>query len=83
MRSSAAAARSLAYSYGHSRFEVLASFTNGAFLLFVCVFLVAEALHRFIEPRNIHTDHIGVVALAGLVVNVAGFFLLAALPSSS
>lgn len=61
------------FSYGYDRGEVLAAFTNAAFLLFEAFSTCVEALHTLIEPpeeRNHH--HLVVVAVTSLLVNLLG-----------
>jgi len=57
----------------YDRGEVLAAFTNAAFLLFEAFSTCVEALHTLIEPpeeRNHH--HLVVVAVTSLLVNLLG-----------
>ena len=42
-------ARTFAFSYGFERYEVLASFSNALFLIFVCLFVFTGALHRLVS----------------------------------
>jgi len=69
---------SLASGYGFERVHVLAAFTNTVSIIFVAMFLVVEALHRFGEEHaeHDHGSHVLAVASAGLVVDIVGLGLL-------
>ena len=60
------------FTYGYSRYEVLAGFVNAVFLVFVGVSVVAEALERLWEPPEIHGEHLLTVSVLGLLVNIVG-----------
>jgi zinc transporter 5/7 len=63
------------YSYGYDRFEILSGFTNGIFLLFVCLWILFESVEKLFEPEEIHSsqaDKVVYVALLGLAVNIVG-----------
>lgn len=63
-------------SYGYARFQVLAAFLNGLFLIGVFVWLLWESLGRLGNPPPIRTVEMFLVAAAGLVVNLIAFWLL-------
>jgi len=63
------------FSYGYERFEVVSSFSNGIFLLFVSLFLLFESVERLLEPEEVegvNTSNLLFVAFLGLIVNVIG-----------
>jgi zinc transporter 5/7 len=60
------------YTYGYARYEVLAGFVNAIFLVFVAISVVMEALERLWEPPEIRGDHLLVVSVGGLLVNILG-----------
>ncbi|KAL6076617.1 Zinc transporter 1 [Balamuthia mandrillaris] len=62
-----------AMSYGWVRSEILGGLTNGCFLLSLCLYIVLEAIPRFVWPPEIEAGYpfIGIAA-AGLVVNTIG-----------
>jgi len=63
------------FSYGYDRFEILSSFSNGVFLMFVSLFLLFESIERISEPEEYHGEKsapIIFVAFLGLVVNILG-----------
>jgi len=62
------------FSYGYDRFQILSSFSNGVFLIFVSLFLLFESIERLSEPEELH-DHstpIIFVTFLGLVINILG-----------
>ncbi len=63
-------------SYGYHRFPVLAAFVNGVTLLGIVAWLVFEALHRLLEPVVVLAGPMLVVAVIGLLVNLAAFAIL-------
>ncbi len=68
---------SAAMSYGHHRMTVLVAFANSVALLLLTAWIVVEAVERFSDPVAIDAETMGIVALLGLGVNVASFFVLA------
>jgi cobalt-zinc-cadmium efflux system protein len=63
-------------SYGYDRFGVLVAFSNGLVLFAIAAWIVVEAIHRIREPASVMGGVMLWVALAGLLVNVAAFWLL-------
>lgn len=64
------------YPYGFTRFELLAGYINGLFLCVIAFYIFTEAISRLITPPEIKTDRLLIVSTAGLLVNLAGLFLL-------
>ena len=62
--------------YGFYRLEILAALLNGVTLIVLSGYIFYEAWQRFSSPTEIKSGLMIVVALAGLAVNVAGFFVL-------
>lgn len=62
--------------FGLLRAEVLAALINGIFLVLISVWIVIESVQRFMEPREILTAQMTLIALLGLVVNVVSIALL-------
>lgn len=56
--------------YGYKRFEILAAVFNGVTLIVIAVVIVIEAIERFINPPEIATMGMLVIAGIGLVVNI-------------
>jgi cobalt-zinc-cadmium efflux system protein len=65
--------------YGYLRWEILAALVNGAALFGIAAWVVVEAVQRIQDPQPVRVGLFLVVAIAGLVVNLAS---LAALHSS-
>lgn len=40
------------FTYGYGRYEILAIFTNALCMIWMCLFIFAESIHRFLEPLN-------------------------------
>ena len=62
--------------FGLYRAEVLAAFINGLFLLPIVGFIVYEAILRFLNPQEIISTYMFVVALIGLGVNISSIIIL-------
>jgi cation diffusion facilitator family transporter len=60
------------FTYGYSRYEVLAGFVNAVFLVFIGVSVVVEGISRLWQPPDIHTEHLLPISVAGLGVNIIG-----------
>lgn len=64
------------HTFGFYRTEILASLGNGVILMSISVFIVYEAYRRVFEPTQIQSVPMLVVAVIGLVVNMAGMLYL-------
>jgi cobalt-zinc-cadmium efflux system protein len=62
--------------YGYLRWEILAAFLNGATLLLISAIIVWEAVGRFRSPEPLAAGTMLVVAIGGLLVNVASAWML-------
>ncbi len=62
--------------FGYQRFQILAAFVNGLSLLLIVGWILFEAVHRFISPRDILGETMLTVAAIGLVVNIISFAVL-------
>ena len=62
--------------YGFYRLEILAALANGVTLILLSGYIFYEAWQRFSSPTEIRSGLMIAVALAGLAVNIAGFFIL-------
>eukprot|EP01117_Protostelium_nocturnum_P012407 TRINITY_DN4580_c0_g1_i1.p1 TRINITY_DN4580_c0_g1~~TRINITY_DN4580_c0_g1_i1.p1 ORF type:complete len:347 (+),score=68.82 TRINITY_DN4580_c0_g1_i1:74-1114(+) len=63
------------FSFGYDRFEILSSFSNGVFLLFVSLFLLFESIERISEPEEMHiaeSTTVLLVSCLGLAINILG-----------
>ena len=63
-------------SFGYHRFQILASFVNGLTLLAIVVWIVIEALLRFLDPQPVLGGAMLAIACVGLVVNLVVFWIL-------
>ncbi len=59
------------HTYGLVRAEILAALFNGLLMLMLIAFIVKEAWERFAEPRDIQGEMVLVVAILGLLINLA------------
>eukprot|EP00037_Helgoeca_nana_P012244 m.110899 g.110899 ORF g.110899 m.110899 type:complete len:465 (-) comp21337_c0_seq1:218-1612(-) len=60
------------YGFGYGRAQVIGGFINGLFLIFVAVFVVVEAIERFMDPPHVDTKMLLEVSVIGLGVNILG-----------
>jgi cobalt-zinc-cadmium efflux system protein len=65
------------WTFGLGRAEILAAQANGITLLVVSVWIVYGAVRRLVSPPDVHGGIVLVVALAGIVVNLAATLVLA------
>ncbi len=65
-----------ARTYGYHRFPVLVAYTNGVFLVIVVGWIFFEAVDRVLTPAPILAGPMLVVAVLGLLVNIAAFAVL-------
>lgn len=69
--------------YGYVRLEILAALLNAVVLLLVTIFILYEAVDRFLNPPPVLAGPMLAVALVGLAVNLGSMKLLAAGSSES
>jgi cobalt-zinc-cadmium efflux system protein len=62
--------------YGYYRMEILAALANGSALVAISVFIFIEAFRRIGHPPEVASGPMMVVAAGGLVVNLAGLWVL-------
>lgn len=62
--------------YGYARFEILAAAFNALLLLGVAFYILYEAWKRLSEPQEIQSGGMLVIAVIGLLVNIASMRLL-------
>jgi cobalt-zinc-cadmium efflux system protein len=76
---SAMAARPAAgrWTYGYSRLEILAAQANGITLGLLAIWIVWSAVHRLVDPRDVHGGLVLVVALGGALVSLVASAVLA------
>ena len=66
-----------AMTYGFGRVEILSAQANGITLVLLGLWIVYEAIRRLVAPPAVHGGIVLVVALVGIVVNLAATFALA------
>lgn len=62
--------------YGYHRMEILAALANGAALVAISFFVLIEAIQRFRRPTEIDAPVMMAIAAGGLLVNLAGLWIL-------
>lgn len=62
--------------FGYRRFEIFAAFINGLTLIGISVYIFYEAIKRFSEPPEVASTGMLVVAVLGLLVNIAAAYIL-------
>lgn len=68
--------RTLKYTFGLKRAEIIAAVINASTLIIISFFLIKEAMERFSNPAPITGTLMLAVAVVGLVANVIGTMLL-------
>ena len=64
------------FAFGTWKIEILAGFSSALFLVGVAVMMVVESVDRLLAPETIHFGQAIVVAVLGLVVNLASAKIL-------
>lgn len=64
------------FSFGTWKIEILGGFASAIVLLGVAIVMIAGSIERIITPQSIHYKEAIVVAIAGLVVNLACALIL-------
>jgi len=59
-----------AKTFGFYRAEILAAFVNGIALVILSIWVVYEAVMRWLSPPEIHGSSLTIVAAGGLIVNI-------------
>src|SRR6185295_6742152 len=62
--------------YGYHRLEILAALANGGALVAISIFVLAEAFQRFRRPHEVDAPVMMAIAVGGLLVNLAGLWIL-------
>lgn len=63
-------------SFGYMRFEVIAGFLNALTLMVIVVWIIYEAWQRLQHPQQVLSGSMLIVAVVGLLVNIAVFWVL-------
>lgn len=64
------------HTFGYKRAEILAAFVNASILMAICIFLLKEAYERWQNPEHIHGGLMLIIAVIGLLANLASVFIL-------
>ncbi len=64
------------FAFGTWKIEVLGGFASAVVLAMVALFMAAESIQRFFQPLAIHYDQALLVAVIGLLVNLASASML-------
>lgn len=56
--------------FGYHRIEILAAFINGLFLIGISLWILWEAIRRFIEPSSVKSPIMFFTAFIGLIINI-------------
>ena len=62
--------------YGYRRTQVLAAFVNGIILAILLLWIVVEAMQRFLNPLPVNASLMLYVAAAGFAANIIAFLIL-------
>jgi cobalt-zinc-cadmium efflux system protein len=62
--------------YGFYRVEILAALLNGVFLVLIALYIFYEAYDRLIHPQPVKADWMLVIAVIGLLANLASAWVL-------
>ncbi|HEY8544077.1 MAG TPA: cation diffusion facilitator family transporter [Acidimicrobiales bacterium] len=62
--------------FGLYRLEILAALANAVLLFGLAIYVVVEALRRFADPAEVTSTPMLVIAVLGLLANLAGFLIL-------
>jgi cobalt-zinc-cadmium efflux system protein len=62
--------------YGYHRTEILAALANGAALVGIALYVMVEAIQRLRQPPEVDGGPMALVAVGGLVVNLAALAVL-------
>jgi len=62
--------------FGYHRVEILAALANGVALVAVALLILSEALERLSTPRDVLGAPMLLIAVGGLLVNLAGLWML-------
>lgn len=62
--------------FGYKRAEIIAAFVNAATLIIVAIYLIYEAIARFVHPKNIESGLVIWLAFLGIIANGLSVLLL-------
>lgn len=62
--------------YGYKRFEILAAVFNGVTLVLISVFIFYESIQRFMNPPEVASGGMLLIAIIGLLINLLTAWIL-------
>lgn len=62
--------------FGFKRAEILSAFVNSVTLIAIAIFLIVEAVERFLNPEPVKADLVIYFALGSIVINIISVLLL-------
>ena len=62
--------------FGYYRFQVLAAFVNGVSLAAIVIWILVEAVRRLFHPVEVMGNTMLLIAVLGLLINIAVFLIL-------
>ena len=62
--------------YGYKRAEILSAFINSVTLIAIAIYLIVEAVERFLKPQPVLSDLVIYFALASIIINFLSVLLL-------
>ncbi len=62
--------------YGYKRAEILSAFINSATLIAIAIYLIVEAIERFISPQPVNYNIVIYFALGSIIVNLISVIIL-------
>lgn len=68
--------KTVSKSFGYKRAEIIIAFINSSTLIGICIYLLFEAYHRFMNPEDINADLMISVAIVGLIANLISVYIL-------
>lgn len=64
--------------YGYYRVEILAALANALILILISLYILYEAYRRFLDPPEVQSGPMLVIASIGLAINLIGVYILRA-----
>ncbi len=62
--------------YGYKRAEILSAFINSATLIAIALFLIVEAVERFLTPREVNYNIVIYFAIGSVIINFISVLIL-------
>jgi cation diffusion facilitator family transporter len=69
-------ANNIDFSFGTGKVNSLGGFASAIALAIVALMMIVESIQRLLEPQSIHFNEAIIVAIIGLIVNIASVFIL-------